>query len=99
MLKPDEMRRPASGRDAVYAPKLSTCSEAQEIKGDRRCTRLAPQRQSRARKSGRIPPWISGLLSELGHEVRLIGESRKKDDRLIVANARKTTVATRRTKT
>jgi hypothetical protein len=29
------MRRPVSGRDAVYAPKLSTCSEAQEIKGDR----------------------------------------------------------------
>jgi transposase len=35
-------------------------------------------------------PWISRLLSELGHEVivanarkvRLIGESRKKDDRL-----------------
>ena len=28
----DEMRRPVSGRDAVYAPKLSTCSKAQEIK-------------------------------------------------------------------
>ena len=28
----DGMRRPVSGRDAVYAPKLSTCSEAQEIK-------------------------------------------------------------------
>jgi hypothetical protein len=23
----DEMRRPVSGRDAVYAPKLSTCSK------------------------------------------------------------------------
>ena len=39
---------------------------------------------------GTHSPWISGLLSELGHEVivanarkvRLIGESRKKDDRL-----------------
>ena len=31
----DGMRRPVSRRDAVYAPKLSTCSEAQEIKGDR----------------------------------------------------------------
>jgi hypothetical protein len=31
----DGMRRPVSGRDAEYAPKLSTCSEAQEIKGDR----------------------------------------------------------------
>jgi hypothetical protein len=32
MLLTDGMRRPVSGRDAVYAPKLSTCSEAQEIK-------------------------------------------------------------------
>jgi hypothetical protein len=31
-VETDEMRRPVSGRDAVYAPKLSTCSEAQEIK-------------------------------------------------------------------
>src|SRR6201990_1052921 len=39
---------------------------------------------------GTHSPWVSGLLSELGHEVivanarkvRLIGESRKKDDRL-----------------
>ena len=39
---------------------------------------------------GTHSPWISRLLSELGHEVivanarkvRLIGESRKKDDRL-----------------
>ena len=39
---------------------------------------------------GTLSPWISRLLSELGHEVivanarkvRLIGESRKKDDRL-----------------
>jgi hypothetical protein len=35
VTKTDGMRRPVSGRDAVYAPKLSTCSEAQEIKGDR----------------------------------------------------------------
>jgi len=32
MKQTDEMRRPVSGRDAVHAPKLSTCSEAQEIK-------------------------------------------------------------------
>jgi transposase len=40
-------------------------------------------------ETGTHSPWISGLLSELGHEVivanaryvRLIGESRKKDDR------------------
>ncbi len=44
---------------------------------------------------GTHSPWISRLLSELGHEVivanarevRLIGESRKKDDRLDVADA------------
>jgi transposase len=43
-----------------------------------------------ALETGRHSPWISRLLSELGHEVivaharkvRLIGESRKKDDRL-----------------
>jgi transposase len=43
-----------------------------------------------ALESGTHSPWISRLLSELGHEVivanarkvRLIGESRKKDDRL-----------------
>jgi hypothetical protein len=27
MVQTDEMRRPVSGRDAVYAPKLSTCSK------------------------------------------------------------------------
>jgi len=43
-----------------------------------------------ALETGTHSPWISRLLSELGHEVivanarkvRLIGESRKKDDRL-----------------
>jgi transposase len=43
-----------------------------------------------ALKTGMHSPWVSRLLSELGHEVivaharnaRLIGESRKKDDRL-----------------
>src|ERR1700740_1796773 len=43
-----------------------------------------------ALETGTHSPWISGLLSELGHEVivanacqvRLIGERRKKDDRL-----------------
>ena len=48
-------------------------------------------RRSRiALETGTHSPWISRLLSELGHEVivanarkvRLIGESRKKDDRL-----------------
>ncbi len=43
-----------------------------------------------ALETGMRSPWVSRLLSELGHEVivaharklRLIGESRKKDDRL-----------------
>src|SRR5260370_35515569 len=43
-----------------------------------------------ALETGTHSPWVSGLLSELGHEVivaharnvRLIGESRRKDDRL-----------------
>src|SRR6202049_4125334 len=43
-----------------------------------------------ALETGMHPPWVSRLLSDLGHEVivaharnvRLIGESRKKDDRL-----------------
>jgi hypothetical protein len=41
-------------------------------------------------ETGMHSPWVSRLLSEIGHEVivaharnvRLIGESRKKDDRL-----------------
>jgi hypothetical protein len=32
LTQSDGMRRPVSGRDAAYAPKLSACSEAQEIK-------------------------------------------------------------------
>jgi len=52
---------------------------------------FGPMPQSRiALEIGTHSPWISRLLSELGHEVivanarkvRLIGESRKKDDRL-----------------
>jgi len=43
-----------------------------------------------AMETGTHSPWVSRLLKELGHEVivaqarkvRLIGESRKKDDRL-----------------
>jgi transposase len=47
-------------------------------------------RSRMALETGMHSPWVSRLLSELGHEVivaharnvRLIGESRKKDDRL-----------------
>ena len=50
----------------------------------------AMPRSRLALETGTHSPWISRLLSELGHEVivanarkvRLIGESRKKDDRL-----------------
>ena len=47
----------------------------------------AMRRRRVALETGTHSPWISRLLSELGHEVnarkvRLIGESRKKDDRL-----------------
>jgi transposase len=50
----------------------------------------AMQRSRIALETGTHSPWISRLLTELGHEVivaharkvRLIGESRKKDDRL-----------------
>src|SRR6266568_4510768 len=54
-------------------------------------TRFAAMPRSRiALETGMHSPWVSRLLSELGHEVivaharnvRLIGESRKKDDRL-----------------
>jgi len=139
------MRRPVSGRDAVYAPKVidvlkaqikrrpamkkvSTRAAAQSRNisqqkltigldlGDRnswycvldetgriqleqrvRTTAKALQevfggmpRSRIALEIGTHSPWISRLLGELGHEVivanarkvRLIGESRQKDDRL-----------------
>src|ERR1700758_490907 len=55
----------------------------QELFGAMPCSRVALE-------TGTHSPWISRLLRELGHEVivanarkvRLIGESRKKDDRL-----------------
>jgi transposase len=47
-------------------------------------------RSRMALETGTHSPWVSGLLTALGHEVivahvrnvRLIGESRRKDDRL-----------------
>src|SRR5271163_3801721 len=73
--------------------------EASQIAGEQRVRTNAkalqeafgPMPRSRiALEIGTHSPWISRLLSELGHEVivanarkvRLIGESRKKDDRL-----------------
>src|SRR5215471_7479630 len=54
-----------------------------EVFGGMPCSRIALE-------TGTHSPWVSRLLSELGHEVivaharnvRLIGESRRKDDRL-----------------
>jgi len=64
--------------------RLSTTSKAvREVFGGMPRSRIALE-------TGMHSPWVSRLLSELGHEVivaharnvRLIGESRKKDDRL-----------------
>jgi len=68
----------------VLEQKLSTTPKAmQEVFGGMPGCRMALE-------TGMHSPWVSRLLSELGHEVivaharnvRLIGESRKKDDRL-----------------
>ena len=61
----------------------TTAKALSEVFGAMRRSRIALE-------IGTHSPWISRLLSELGHEVivanarkvRLIGESRKKDDRL-----------------
>src|ERR1700739_294261 len=70
--------------EVVFEHKLSTTPKAlREV--------FAAMPQSRvALETGMHSPWISRLMKELGHEVivaqasqvRLIGESRKKDDRL-----------------
>jgi len=63
--------------------KLSTTPQAmREVFGGMPCSRIALE-------TGMHSPWVSRVLSELGHEVivahvrnvRLIGESRKKDER------------------
>jgi transposase len=68
----------------VAEQRLSTTPKAiQEVFGGMPRSRIALER-------GVHSPWVSRLLSELGHEVivaharnvRLIGESRRKDDRL-----------------
>src|ERR1700726_2820113 len=144
LLKPDGMRRPVSGRDAVRSqvidvlkaqikrrpamkkvstaaakqsknfsqPKLTVgldlgdrnswycgADEAGQVQLEQRVRSHAKALQEvfgampRSRialEIGTHSPWVSRLLSELGHEVivanarkvRLIGESRKKDDRL-----------------
>ena len=56
-----------------------------------------------ALETGMHSPWVSRLLSELGHEVivaharnvRLIGESRKKDDQLDAQTLALSTLAKR----
>jgi transposase len=70
--------------EVVLEQKLATTPKARkEVFGGMPRNRIALER-------GMHSPWVSRLLSELGHEVivgharnvRLIGESRKKDDRL-----------------
>jgi transposase len=70
--------------DVVLERKVATTPKAmKEVFGGMPRSRLALE-------TGMHSPWVSRLLSELGHEVivaharnvRLIGESRKKDDRL-----------------
>ncbi|HEY6848533.1 MAG TPA: transposase, partial [Terracidiphilus sp.] len=72
------------GGDVVFEHKLSTTSKAlREVFGAMPHSRVAME-------TGTHSPWVSRLIKELGHEVivaqarkvRLIGESRKKDDRL-----------------
>jgi transposase len=70
--------------EVVLEQRLSTTPKAmKEVFGGMPRTRIALE-------TGMHSPWVSRLLSELGHEVivararnvRLIGGSRKKDDRL-----------------
>ena len=70
--------------EVILEQKVSTTPKAmKEVFG-------AMPRSRIALETGMHSPWVSRLLSELGHEVivaharnvRLIGESRKKDDRL-----------------
>src|SRR6202451_973579 len=70
--------------EVVLEQRLSTTPKAmKEVFGKMPRSRIALE-------TGMHSPWVSRLLSELGHEVivaharnvRLIGESRKKDDRL-----------------
>src|SRR5271168_1563613 len=70
--------------EVVLERRVSTTPKAmREVFGGMPRSRIALE-------TGMHSPWVSRLLSELGHEVivararnvRLIGESRKKDDRL-----------------
>ena len=70
--------------ELVLEQKVSTTPKAmEEVFGGMPRSRIALE-------TGTHSPWVSRLLSELGHEVivaharnvRLIGESRRKDDRL-----------------
>jgi transposase len=72
-----------AGKVQLEQPVRTTAKALREVFGGLPRSRVALE-------TGTHSPWISRLLSELGHEVivanarqvRLIGESRKKDDRL-----------------
>src|ERR1017187_10732959 len=69
--------------EVVLEQKVATPKAMKEVFGGMARSRMALE-------TGTHSPWVSRVLSELGHEVivaharnvRLIGESRKKDDRL-----------------
>ena len=79
----DEAGEVAAGTEVSTTPKAM-----KEVFGEMPRSRIALE-------TGMHSPWVSRLLSELGHEVivaharnvRLIGESRKKDDRLDARDA------------
>jgi transposase len=70
--------------EVILETKVATIPEAMK----ETFSKMAPSRI--ALETGTHSPWVSRLLSELGHEaivaharnVRLIGQSRRKDDRL-----------------
>src|SRR5437879_7928751 len=74
--------------EVLLEQKLSTIPKTmREVFGEMPRSRIALE-------TGMHSPWVSRLLSELGHEVivaharkvRLIGERRRKDDRLVARN-------------
>jgi transposase len=72
-----------SGRIVVESKTVTSPNAMEAVFGGMTGSRIALE-------TGMHSPWVSRLLSQLGHEVivaharnvRLIGESRKKDDRL-----------------
>ncbi len=77
LTKPDGMRRPVSGRDAVYAPKLSTCSAIAlkiHFPSIQFTSRRLRKRSSRSEASNsERPPWSSFTAGIALSDVRSLG--------------------------